>query len=156
MKNSEIAKILRINKSTVSRIIRGSRNYSKWKIERVLHYKNFEKETVEGMFRDSEFANICEFVMEKATNRDAKNYDEVIRFASQCLRWCELLVNNKNLENVESMIVTSLTKEPMELFVDPLFWQMMNVVLRKSKSLTLKQRAAVLQDSSENIRRITK
>lgn len=154
MKNSQIAQILHVNKSTVSRILKGSKNYSKYKIERCMFYKNFELDVVEDTFKAEEFADICEFVISKTTNRDAKNYDDIIRFATQCTRWNEVLYNNKDLSKLDGLMVASLNKEPMDLFCDQLFWEMLNIVVKKCKNSAMRQRASILQDSSINIRRV--
>ncbi len=153
MKNAEIARILNISRSAVTQISKGNKNFSKYKIERVMFYKDFEVNVVEDIFNDTDFIDICEFVIAKTTNRDGKNYDEIIRFATMCLRWSDVFTNGRDPEKLDSIMIASLNKEPYQLFTDEMFWVMMNVVIKRCKNSGLRLKASTYQDISQNIRK---
>jgi len=150
MNNSQVAQIMQISKSTVLRILKGNNNkYSKHKIDRCVFYKDFELNVADNIYNDAELTEICKFVAEKSTIRDGKNYDEIIRFAALCGRWTEVLRGVA----VDNIAMASLSKEPFELFIDPLFWGMLNIVMKKCKNCALKKKAGMLQGLHVNIRK---
>ena len=85
--------------------------------------------------------------------RDADNATEIIRFAAQCLRWHNLLLEDRGMTEAEKLSIASLNENMFAILVDKLFYDMLEICLLKSRSSRVRERAAMLQDLTNNFRR---
>ena len=145
MKNSEIAKILGISEAAVSMICKGNENFSRYNIEKVKYYKNFELK-IEEIFTDPIFIKICDTVINKAKNSDCNNITEIKRFAVQCKIWGKSLCDKNECDGIPSLAIG-----PKDLLISEDMLNMLDITLRRSEEKEVIERAAILYNLSNNL-----
>lgn len=143
MRNIEIAKITGLSESSVCKILRGDKSFSKENIILVHHYKNYEAVQIKDFFKDEKMEMMCNLIITEIRKNDYKDINKMLRYVVDCMNWYYIL-NNPN----EYKIVS---KTPANLFKDDMFFLMCDIAIKRCIDLELKKWILNLQNAHINL-----
>ncbi len=121
-------------------------------VNRVKFLLNLEVGYLEALFARPEFADICQLVLQKGTERLDKNIVNVIRFTNKCLRKHRTVLDSiadkpfdpDNFDYRDIMGIYMADAKAM--FKNPLFCNMCSLAIRLDKSQNIRAFADLLLD----------
>jgi hypothetical protein len=136
MNQKEIRAILGLDKSTISRILRGGNGYRKETINEVKLLHSLKEKYFDEIFRMPEFEMLCDAVIEKAVPRDGKDVVEIINFACLCKSKHLTLTNQIEAKTIQE-ILGKYYEDSNKLIRNELFNKMCSIAIKKEPGVRL-------------------
>jgi len=155
MKQTDIAHILGVSKTTVSQVINKHNKHvcSHLNFGRIIVLAQFEDDFLTKEFASKIFEDICNLVLQKSSIRDTKNYLEIRRFAKKCKQWNTLLKDDKNIENCEPLQIIGMDMDVMKIFLSENFFMLCEIAQSKTKDRLIIEKACELQNAYINLKK---